>query len=229
MTPEKQKEIADSFSENFEEFDLELVLSNTEFNLFDKGVFAESMDRKWNIFVIADFMYMVRSWTNYCIYKIHLKRQAEFVTLLKAFVTKDKTQYNSNDIHQDKIQLLQVIQMYLGRDDIYIDQEFNLELIRKTILQHDPNKECKKSIGHNTVGLTREIYNGLTTEDQKKYFDIIGWTDLKNKITQKSDKEPLLSPYMHNKKTNKATTYYFDQEANELLGQIIITGKVFLT
>src|ERR1700760_548038 len=77
MNPEMQKHIAASFSGEYEEFDPELTLTATEFELFEKGIFSNSMDDKWHIFVIEDKMYLARSWTGYCIFKIHVKRHAE--------------------------------------------------------------------------------------------------------------------------------------------------------
>jgi hypothetical protein len=46
MTPEKQKEIAASFSSKKEDFDLNLKLSEVEFDLFDKGILAKPHVRK---------------------------------------------------------------------------------------------------------------------------------------------------------------------------------------
>jgi hypothetical protein len=166
MTFEKKNIIASSFSDKFEEFDLDLRLSKKEFSLFDNGIYSNSMDDKWNIFVLDNFIYFARSWTDHCIFNVAFNGHDSFVILSNVIVTKDKTQYNSNDVQQDKNFLLRIIQMYVGRDDIYVDPEFQFDLIKRTLLAHDPNDECKRSIGHNDVGLTKRLYDALTTIQQ---------------------------------------------------------------
>jgi hypothetical protein len=116
MNPEKQKQIAESFSEKFEWFDPGLGIPATEFDLFSKGIFSTSMDEKWNIFVYDDHMYMARSWTDHCIFKVHFIRGSGFVTLTRVFVTRDQAQYKSTDIEQDRIYFLGIIQAFLERD-----------------------------------------------------------------------------------------------------------------
>ena len=222
MTSEEQKHIAKSFSDKFQEFNLDLSFTSDEFRFFDKGIFADSMEEKWNVFVLDNFMYWVRSWTDNCIYKIQLTRQTENVTLEKGFVTRDRTQYNSDNIEKDKILFLQLIQSCLGRDDIYVDPEFELEIIKEIISNYDPNNKCLKSIGHdNDVGLTKKIYNGLTT-NSKDFCEVVGWQELKENIATKDDKEHLLSLYLQDKETKEATTFYFDKEGKHLLGQVTV-------
>ncbi len=124
MTVQEQKQIAIAFSDKFQEFDLNLKLTADEFRLFDNGVSANSMDEKWNILVLDNFMCWIRSWTDNLIYIIQLKREADVVILEKGFVTRDKAKYMSDSIAEDKILFLQLLQIYSGRDDIYVDPEF---------------------------------------------------------------------------------------------------------
>ena len=222
MTSEDQKHIAKSFSDKFQEFNVDLSLTSDEFRIFDKGIFADSMEEKWNVFVLDNFIYWVRSWTDHCIYKIQLTRQTENVILENGFVTRDRTQYNSDSIEEDKILFLQLIQSCLGRDDIYVDPEFELEIIKEIISNYDPNNKCLKSIGYgNDVGLTRKIYNGLIT-NSKDICEVVGWQELKENIAARDDKECLLSLYLQDKETTEATTFYFDKEGKHLLGQVTV-------
>jgi len=226
MTVQEQKQIAIAFSDKFQEFDLDLKLTADEFNLFDNGVSANSMDEKWNILVLDNFMCWTRSWTDNLIYMIQLKRETDVVILEKGFVTRDKTKYMSDDIGEDKTLFLQLLQIYLERDDIYVDPEFQLDVIKKTIKKFDPTGNCKKFIGHNNIGETKKIYEALMQEDQRAYFDVIGWNELKQNLSNRDDNEPLLSLYLQGRQTNSAVTYYFDKEVKSLLGQIVIKSKL---
>ena len=226
MTLKDQKQIANSFSDKFQEFDIGLTLKADEFQLFDNGIFSNDMDGKWNIFVLDKFMYWARSWTDHCIYKIELTRQAGNVILEKGFVTREKNQYNSDNLDEDKILFLQLLQGCLGRDDIYIDPEFELDIIKEIILKYDPQNKCIKSIGHgDDVGLTKKIYDGLTTHSNH-FCEIVGWRELREKITTKDEKEELLSLYLQDKETKTGTTFYFDKEAKQLLGQVTVTNRL---
>lgn len=226
LTFEKQEQIADSFSDRFETFDVNLKLSGDEFLIFEKGIFSSSMDEKWNIFIYNGFLCFARSGTNYCIYKIKILKQTGFVLLEKGFVTRDKMQYNGSNIRQDKDILLRMVQFRLGRDDIYVAPELSFELIKDAISQYDPCNACSKSIGHNSVGLTRKIYEGLTTDTSKDFFKINGWVDFKNNISAKDENEPLLSLHLHNRQTNSGTTFYFDKEAKTFFGRIVTEAKL---
>ncbi|MCQ4040391.1 hypothetical protein [Riemerella anatipestifer] len=225
MTDNEKHKIATSFPDKYETNKLDLEISTNEFKIFEDGIFAGSMEEKWNVFVVSDILYFARSWTNFCIYKVFVKRQVETVILSDFQVSRDYNQYKSRDIDYDTVLLKKLLQMFLQREDFYSDPKLELPLIKRTIERLDPKNEFKKSIGSNNVGLTRQIHNALTTEEQEQYFEIIGWTELKKMIADKSDSEPLISLYMLNRQNKSATTYYFDKEANELLGQITINKR----
>ncbi len=225
MTDNEKHKIATSFPDKYETNKLDLEISTNEFKIFEDGIFAGSMEEKWNVFVVSDILYFARSWTNFCIYKVFVKRQVETVILSDFQVSRDYNQYKSRDIDYDTVLLKKLLQMLLQREDFYSDPKLELPLIKRTIERLDPKNEFKKSIGSNNVGLTRQIHNALTTEEQEQYFEIIGWTELKKMIADKSDSEPLISLYMLNRQNKSATTYYFDKEANELLGQITINKR----
>jgi len=226
MTESDKHKIATSFPDTYETGILGLEISLPEYKIFENGIFANSMEEKWHVFILNENIYFTRSWTGYCIYKIFIKRQRSAITLTDFHVNRDENQYRSKDLDHDTILLKELLQMFLNRTDFYSDPKLELPLIKKTIENVDPNSECIRSIGSNDVGLTRQIYNGLTTEEQQKYADIIGWAELKAKIENKNDDEPLISLYLQNKVTKWSTTYYFDKDANELLGQITTKSKI---
>lgn len=220
MTLEKQNQIASSFSDKFENFDLDITLSKGEFILFDKGVFSSSMDEKWNVFVLANFMYWACSWTNHCVFKIQLSRNADVVILEKGFVTRDRNQYNSDNFEQDKVLFLKLLQVYLGRDDIYIDPAFQFDLIKQTLYQHQPISRYKKSIGRQSVKINKTIYQSMLHFGED-YVDATGWADFYKKIKDMNDDVDILSLYMHDKETNKGTTFHFDSDCKTLIAVIL--------
>jgi hypothetical protein len=226
MTDIDKRKIATSFPDKFDQTTLAIEISPSEFKIFENGIFATSMDDKWNVFVLDKVLYLARSWTNFCIYRVFTQQQDEKVILSDFQVNRNENQYRSKDIEYDTVLLKKLLQMFLQREDFYSDPKLELPLIKATLETVDPNNECKKSIGLNDVGLTKQIHDGLTSIDQKKYCDVIGWTELRSKILNKSDAEPLVSLYVQNRQTNSAVTYYFDKDVKELLGQIIIKRRL---
>ncbi len=226
MNDKRKREIAVSFPDQFETNRLGLEISTAEFKIFENGIFAGSMDEKWNVFALGDSIYFARSWTHNCIYKIFTTKRSNSVTLSKFQVNRNENEYKSKDLDYNTVLLKKLLQMFLNREDFYYDPKLDFPLIKSTIKNLDPNNKCRKSIGSNNVGLTRQIHNGLTTEEQKEYFDVIGWEELKEVIAEKEDTEPLISLYLQNRESKIAITYYFDQNAKELLGHIRIKRKI---
>lgn len=226
MTDSDKQKIAASFPGEYVTGQLDLEVSDAEFKIFEEGIYAGSMDEKWHVFVLSDIIYFARSWTNFCIYKVFIKRHDHTIALCDFQVSRNDNQYKNKDLAFDTILLKKLLQTYLKREDFYSDPELKLPLIKKTIELHDPNDECKKSVGSNNVGLTRQIHCITTMEEQKQYFDVTGWTELKDAIAGKPDHEPLISLYLQNRQTNAATTFYFDKNATKLLGQITIRHKI---
>lgn len=225
MTNEKKHDIAMSFPDTYETQLLDLEISGSEFKIFEDGIFAGSMDDKWNIFVLGNTIYFARSWTNFCIYKVFFRRNDASVILSEFQVSRDDSQYKSKDIKQDMIRLKQLLQFLLKRDDIYQDPKLELPLIKSTLEKMDPKNEYKKRLSSNNVGLTRQLYNAITSEHQKKYMDISGWQQLEERIASKSADELLINLHVLNTGDDSSTTYYFDNEAKELLGQVRIKTK----
>tara|TARA_R100001369_G_C3296833_1_gene164980 strand:+ start:144 stop:833 length:690 start_codon:yes stop_codon:yes gene_type:complete len=226
MNDRKKHEIATSFPDQFETNQLNLEISTSEFSTFEKGIFAIGMHEKWNVFVLDNIIYFARSWTNKCIYKVFTTRKGKLVTLSEFQVNRDENEYKSKNLDFDTVLLKQLLQTFLNREDFYSDPKLELPLIKSMIEELDQNNECKKTIGSNNVGLTRKIYNGLSTEEQKEYFDVFGWDELKLVIAAKNEKEPLISLRLQNRNNKTAITYFFDKDANALLGQISIKNKL---
>lgn len=188
--------------------------------MFEKGIFANSMDEKWDVFVLDNFIYLARSWTNHCIYKIRFIKQAENVILEKGFVTRNKKHYNSNNIEQDKVFFLKILQFYLQRDDIYVDPAFQFDLIKQIISQYEPDSRYKKSTGKQSVRINKVLYQGFLHYGQE-YVDKTGWSEFYNKIKDMNDDINIISLYLHGKEANRGTTFYFDEGCKILLAKIV--------
>ena len=59
MTTERKIQISESFSNEYVETELEIDLSEKEFELLKTGIFSGSMEEKWNIFVLNEFIYFL--------------------------------------------------------------------------------------------------------------------------------------------------------------------------
>ncbi|PHQ86179.1 MAG: hypothetical protein COB65_01480 [Thalassobium sp.] len=225
MKIERQIEIANSFSEKYEECILDINLTFDEFTILKDGIFSSDMDDKWDIFIVDQYLYFARSWTNNCIYKVNLIKDNRKVNLDKIQVTRDSEKYKSLDIESDVNLFKKLLQMYLNREDIFNDERFNLRLIKETIEKYDTKNTYRKSIGSQSVGLNLQIYNGLL-KDHSERININGLENFEKNSMKYDEKYELLSLHLSTREDPKnATTYFFNQEATELIGQITIERK----
>jgi hypothetical protein len=111
MEKEKQEKIANSFSENYAEKDLNLILSISDFRKIEKGIYACNMEDKWNIFTLNNHIYWSRSWTDFCIFKIDFLVNGNNVDLKKFKVTRNQDEYKGTNIDED-ITLFQKMLIY---------------------------------------------------------------------------------------------------------------------
>jgi len=102
MILEIQRKVAESFSLKYAETELNIDLSESEFNLLNKGIFATNMEGKWNIFIVDSSVYFVRSWSYNCIFKVDFEKNNRKTILRNLKITRDQLQYKSTDINYDK-------------------------------------------------------------------------------------------------------------------------------
>ncbi len=141
MTHIDRHKIATSFPDKFDQATLGIDISSSEFKIFEDGIFATDMDSKWNVFVLGSILYLARSWTNFCIYKVVVQKQNGKVTLTDFQVNRNENQYRSKDIEYDTVLLRKLLQMFLQREDLYYDPNLELPLIKATLETIDPNNE----------------------------------------------------------------------------------------
>jgi len=225
MKSERIIKIAESFSNKYVETTLDIDLSGKEYELLNIGIFAGSMDEKWNIFIHNDSLFFARSWANNCIYKVSLeiKRRGAKLTNLK--VTRNTTEYKGTDLKSDTDLFKKLIQMYLDREDLYTDERINLPLIKSTLEKYNRKNELRKSIGSQSIELNLRIYNSLI-QSSSDFITVNGIEELTNNTKKYDSKYELLSLHISNKENPKdSTTFFFNQEGTKLLGQITIDKK----
>ncbi|AXT50319.1 hypothetical protein D1818_05550 [Aquimarina sp. BL5] len=225
MTNERKIQIAESFSEKNIEMELDIDLSEKEFELLKKGVFAGSMDEKWNIFILNDFLYLARNWTDNCIYKASFKTERRGIKIDKLKITRNTAHYKGADLKSDSNLFKKLLQGYLNREDLYRDDRIDLPLI-KSILEKYNEDSLRKSIGSQSIELNLSIYNSFK-KSNSKFMTINGLKELTKNTKKYKPNYQLLSLHISNKENPKkdATTFFFNQEGTELLGQITIVRK----
>ncbi|WP_375494957.1 hypothetical protein [uncultured Nostoc sp.] len=74
---------------------LEKVYSQEEFDRIAAGVIPEQMEDKWFIFYDTPWLYLHRSWTGFCIFKVRFEVVAESVKIAEVQVNRDPEQYSN--------------------------------------------------------------------------------------------------------------------------------------
>jgi hypothetical protein len=70
------------------------------------------------------------------------------------------------------------------------------------------------------VKINKAIYQNLL-HFGKDYVTKTGWADFHKKIKDMDDDVDILSLYIHDKETNKGTTFHFDRECKALISVIL--------
>ncbi|MEH1818346.1 MAG: hypothetical protein V7L31_04480 [Nostoc sp.] len=95
---------------------LEKVYSQEEFDRIAAGVIPEQMEDKWFIFYEAPWLYLHRSWTGFCIFKVHFEVIAESVKIAEVQVNRDPEEYSNTDDERDASMLRILLDSRSERD-----------------------------------------------------------------------------------------------------------------
>ncbi|MEH2349124.1 MAG: hypothetical protein V7K55_14130 [Nostoc sp.] len=77
---------------------VEKLYSQEEFDRITAGVIPEQMEDKWFIFYEAPWLYLHRSWTGLCIFKVRFEVVGDSVKIAEVYVNRDPAQQlNTND------------------------------------------------------------------------------------------------------------------------------------
>ena len=75
--------------------------SLTDFEIISMGLIPQEMEDKWFIYYEAPWLYLHRSWTGYCIYKVRFDVRDEIVATAETLVNRDPAQYTETDDRRD--------------------------------------------------------------------------------------------------------------------------------
>ncbi len=101
MKEERKLAIATAFSSPFEESPIDIPISLQQFTQLKQGIYATSMEEKWNLFILDSFLYCSRSWTDFCIYKVGFSKNEHQVFLHTLQVTRDTERYTGTNLESD--------------------------------------------------------------------------------------------------------------------------------
>lgn len=76
-------------------------LSTDEYEALLYGLCPESMDDKWFVYAQDGWLYIHRSWTGYCLFKLQLQVTDGNHFLTNWVINRDPNQYNSQGIERD--------------------------------------------------------------------------------------------------------------------------------
>lgn len=112
MDLEEKKSIVASFPSNHARAELGIILTKGEYAIFEKGIYAGSMDEKWNIFVLNNVLVLQRSWTGNCIYKVNVEQHDGSIILKDFEVNRHPEQYRGKNIEEDIDILKRVLKIF---------------------------------------------------------------------------------------------------------------------
>ena len=222
MDLEEKKSIVASFPSNYARAELGVILTKGEYAIFEKGIYAGSMDEKWNIFVLNNVLVLQRSWTGNCIYKVNVEQHDGSIILKDFEVNRHPEQYRGKNIEEDIAILKRVLKIFLTRKDLYIHPKLILPLIREIIELEDPEDKSTKMVDSRSVGQVLHMYNILSTAPNDALFVLNGWQQFSKNLSGRAHAELLTSVYIADKERNYYKTFYFDEGATALLGSIVI-------
>ncbi|MEH2305704.1 hypothetical protein [Nostoc sp.] len=87
---------------------VEKVYSQEEFNRITAGVIPEQMEDKWFIFYEAPWLFLHRSWTGFCIFKVRFEVVGESVKIAEVYVNRDPAQQLNTD-HERDVSMLEIL------------------------------------------------------------------------------------------------------------------------
>lgn len=100
------------------------------------GLIPAQMEDKWFVFHEQDWLYLHRSWSGYCTFRLRLEAAGEGVRVAEAWVNRDPEQYSGTDDMYDVALLAYLIdRLLLGRQPQFPFPE-GLQPEAESLFQH---------------------------------------------------------------------------------------------
>ncbi len=225
MNKHQKAVIVSTFNNEFEEVPLGIELSLEEFEAFEEGIFAKHRDQKWNAFVYSDTLWLSRSWSGYAIYKVIYVKRHDGVILDNVKVNRNPRRYKGTDLGFDVKVFKNLLEGYIGRGGLLIDERLKLGLIKKTLQEFDANKSHKIALGSQSVGLNLALYDSLVFRKPNSN-TVDGLEEFKSKVSHLNPATKLLSLNLSKDSVpDESVTFFYDQEATQLLGKVSVLKK----
>lgn len=104
----------------------ERKFTKEEFEKLARGFVPQAMEDKWFVFLENDILYFHRSWTGFCIYRVHFKREGEHYKVSEVWANRDADQYKELSDEYDRQLLSFLIENLLLKNRVPFPIKKNL-------------------------------------------------------------------------------------------------------
>lgn len=96
-------------------FRLDINMTEDEYSILQNGHVPQEMEDKWFAYFENDTLFVHRSWTGVCIYRIRFSKNRKTADVT---VNRDSAQYAETNLEKDKLQAMIRIYSLVNRPDI---------------------------------------------------------------------------------------------------------------
>ena len=100
--------------ETWEAAEINRSLTEEDYQTLICGFIPRDMDDRWFLYVQNDWVYLHRSWTGHCIFKLKLEVLSSHVILTDIRINRDPNQYRSVNLEADKNEANSILTSLLG-------------------------------------------------------------------------------------------------------------------
>jgi hypothetical protein len=95
---------------------IDRLYSREEFEKIAAGLIPKQMEDHWFIFYDEPWLYLHRSWTGFCVFKVRFESIPELAEVVEAWVNREPTEWRAPDINDDVNLLEFLLDARAGRD-----------------------------------------------------------------------------------------------------------------
>ena len=99
--------------------DIDKSYHKGQWDRINLGLKPEEMEDKWFIYEENNWLFIHRSWTGHCIYKIRFELLEDSLTIAEAYANRDPNQYKVTDDSYDSQLILWIIEHFLLNNKNY--------------------------------------------------------------------------------------------------------------